>query len=222
MAMKFILLFAIVLFQNLVFSQNVLFLKNGDKMNGKLTGFVNDSVIYTIQGNALRFKTSEIISIYFEESLASYGDKPDVGSEVYIVDVESVPDFSKATVDSFYYASFYRNIYLDYKSRGRVPENIMTEVNKYNAIDKDAFNALDKQATTNLLKIEFSRDAIKTTVDGSGNYSAKLKPGSYYVYIQSNNREEFTMTERMGKIYCARVTVKAGADSNVSCNFDLN
>jgi hypothetical protein len=222
-------------------------------MNGKLTGFVNDSVIYTIRGNALRFKTSEIISIYFEESLASsfldksinsssgvaeslgsisgvvtyffndnYGDKPDVGSEVYIVDVESVPDFSKATVDSFYYASFYRNIYLDYKSRGRVPENIMTEVHKYNAIDKDAFNALDKQATTNLLKIEFSRDAIKTIVDGSGNYSAKLKPGSYFVYIQSNNREEFTMTERMGKIYCARVTVKAGADSNVSCNFDLN
>lgn len=250
---KTILLFALsLILSNLSFGQNILFLKNGDKMNGKLEGFKNDTIIFKIQGNKLKFKTSDIVSIYFDEKLApldlskttktneikpaiqgsifgvvtyffnkNYGDKPDVGAEVYIADSIKITDFNLATVDSFHYASFYKNIYLDYKSMGKVPDNIMEQVKKYNLEDKLAFDSLDKSAATNIFKIKYAKDVMKTVVDGSGNYSVKLKPGTYYVYIKSNNREGISMTEISGKVKCQKVIVKDGEDTNMSCNFGI-
>lgn len=68
---KTILLLALTLtLSNLGFSQNILFLKNGDRMNGKLEGYKNDTIIFKLQGNKLKFKTSDIISVYFDEKLA--------------------------------------------------------------------------------------------------------------------------------------------------------
>lgn len=248
---KTILLFALsLLLSNLSFSQNILFLKNGDKMNGKVEGFKNDTIIFKIQGNKLKFKTSDIVSIYFDEKLApidlskttntneiipaiqgsifgvvtyyfnkNFGDKPDVGAEVYIADSTEIPDFSLATVDSFYFASFYNNIYLEYKSMGKVPDNIMELVKKFNLEDKLAFDSLDKRAATNIFKIKYAKDVKKTVVDGIGNYSVKLKPGTYYVYIKSNNRNGVSITEISGKFVCKKVIVKEGEDTNMSCNF---
>lgn len=250
---KTVLLLALsLILSNLSFSQNVLFLKKGDKMNGKLEGFKNDTVIFKIQGNKLKFKTSDILSIYFDEKLAptdlikttktneiiparqgsifgvvtyyfnkNYGDKPDVGAEVYIIDSVKVPDFNLSVVDSFYYATFYKNLYLEYKSMGKVPDNIMKEVEKYHLDDKQAIDSLDKSASTNIFKILYSDDVMKTVVDGIGNYSVKLKPGTYYVHIKSNNRKGMSMTEVMGKVKCEKVVVKDGGDINVSYNFGL-
>jgi hypothetical protein len=219
-------------------------------MNGKLEGFKNDTVIFKIQGNKLKFKTSDILSIYFDEKLAptdlikktneiipatqgsifgvvtyffnkNFGDKPDVGAEVYIIDSIKVPDFNLELVDSFYYTNTYKNLYLEYKSMGKVPDDIMKKVEKYHLDDKIAIDSLDKSATTNIFKIIYSKDVIKTVVDGIGNYSVKLKPGTYYVHIKSNNRKGMSMTEAMGKVKCQKVIVKEGGDINVSYNFGL-
>lgn len=130
-------------------------------MNGKLEEFKNDTIIFKIQGNKLKFKTSDVTLIYFDEKIApldlnntaknnqiisvvkgsifgvvtyyfnkNYGDKPDVGAEVYIAVSTKIPDFNLAVVDSFYYASIYKNIYLVYKSMGKVPDDIMEHVKK--------------------------------------------------------------------------------------------
>ena len=250
---KPILLLALTLIlSNLSSGQNILILRNGDKMNGKLDGFKNDTIIFKIQGNKLKFKTSNIVSIYFDEKLASaelhmtsntneikpviqgsifgvvtyffnknYGDKPDVGAEVYIADSTKITDFNLAIIDSFHYASFYRNIYLEYKSMGKVPDEIMERIKKYNPEDKLAFDSLDKSAAANIFKLKFAKDVVKTVVDGSGNYSVKLKPGTYYVYIRSNNREGVSITESTGKVVCEKVIVKGGEDTNMSCNFGI-
>ena len=220
---KTILLFALTLIlSNLGFSQNILFLKNGDKMNGKLDGYKNDTIIFELQGNKLKFKTSDIISIYFDEKLAphdignnpnemkptqegkifgvvtyffndNYGDKPDVGAMVCIVDSAKFPEFNLATVDTFQHANFYKNIYLDYKSmgNGKVPNDVTELVKKYNIEDKTAFDSLDHRASKNIFRLIYTKDVMKTVVNGSGSYSIKVKPGTYYVCIKSNNRKYF-------------------------------
>jgi hypothetical protein len=246
---KIILLFALILtLSNLGFSQNILFLKNGDKMNGKLEGFINDTVIFKIQGNNLKFYTSDIVSIFFDENQATatneikpvseakifgvvtyffndnYGYKPDVGAEVYVADSAKNSSFDFATVDTFYLGSKYRSIYLDYKSMGKnqVPERVIARVKEYNVIDEASFNSLDERANKNLRKIVYSTDVTRTVVDGNGNYSVKIQPGTYYVYIKSINRKGINLTEIRGKIYCKKVTVKEGEETNVSHKFEVN
>jgi hypothetical protein len=251
---KIILLVALsLILSNLTFSQNVLFLKNGDKINGKFEGIKNDTIIFKIQGNILKLKTLDIISIYFDAKHApielskttktsevipalqgsvsgvvtyffnkNYGDKPDVGAQIFIVDIMKTPDFDLEKVNSFYYASFYKSIYLEYKSMGvAVPNDIMEKVKKYNIDDKLAFDSFDNSVKNNLSKIELAEDVIKTVVDGSGNYSVKIKPGTYYIYIKSNNRTGISMTEIFGKVNCQKVIVKDGMDTNISHNFKL-
>jgi len=249
---KLILITAMLIVSTFSFSQNVLFLKSGDKMNGKLDGYKNDTIIFKFQGNKLKFKTSDILSIYFDEKLVpqeqsktatpaetkplegritgvvtfyfnkNYGDKPDVGAEVFIADSVGIPDFNFATVDSFHYGNFYRGIAAEYKQmKGSVPSDVAEQVKKWNVEDKALFDSLDRRAATNLFKIKYAKDGFKTVVDGSGNYSVKVKPGVYYVFIKSNNRDGLTVTEITGKVHCAKVVVKDGEDANASTNFGL-
>jgi hypothetical protein len=103
----------------------------------------------------------------------------------------------------------------------KVPDNVIENVKKYNIDDKLAFDSFDNSVKTNLFKIELAEDVIKTVVDGSGNYSVKLKPGTYYIYIKSNNRNGISMTEISGKVNCQKVIVKDGVDTNISHNFEL-
>ena len=205
-------------FPTICLSQNILFLKNGDKLNGKLEGYKNDSIIFKFQGNRLKLKTNEIISIFFDDKAVpqnqnkvtntaeskpitgnitgvvtyyfneNYGDKPDIGAEVYAADSTQIPDFSYATVDSFYHGNFYRNIWLQYKElKILVPEDILKQVKKWNVEDKVIFDSLDRKATINFLKIKNGKDNYKTVVDGSGKYIITVKPGTYYIIIKSNN-----------------------------------
>lgn len=250
-----LLLLLTVIVPKLSFGQNILFLKSGEKMNGKLEGYKNDSIIFKIQGNKLKFKTSEIITIYFDEKLVpqdlskgttinpvksniqgsilgvvtyyfnkNYGNKPDIGADIYVIDTANIQKFSYATVDSFYYAKFYKNLYLEnksFKTNEKIPNGIMEKVKEYNIEDELAFNSLDKRASANIIHLKYAKDIIKTVVDGSGNYSIKVKPGIYYVCIQSKHREGTGMTEIYGKIKCKIVNVKEGVDTNLSYNFEL-
>jgi len=63
-----ILIFALALaFSNSCFIQHALYLKNGDKMSGKLEGFKNDTLLFNFQGNQLEFSAADIESVYFNE-----------------------------------------------------------------------------------------------------------------------------------------------------------
>ena len=53
------------------FSQNALYLKNGDKMSGKLEGYKNDTILFNFQGNKLKFNTADVVSVYFDDKVAS-------------------------------------------------------------------------------------------------------------------------------------------------------
>lgn len=248
--MKIIVFLAVALIiSNISISQNILFLKTGDRLSGKLEGYNNDTIIFNLKGNKLKYSTSEVLSIYFDEKNApldlkqttstngetkifgvvtyyfnkNYGYKPDVGVEVYIVDSAKVPTFSMANIDTFYYASSYRDMCKVYQSAKKtVPTDILEELKKWNVETEEDFNSLDKRTYTNILsKIINSKVAITTFVDGGGNYSVKVEPGTYYVYMSSKNRTGLSITEIGGKIYCKKIIVKEGEDVNVSKQFEL-
>ncbi len=252
--MKIILVIVLIwAFSYLSFGQNVLFLKNGDKINGKLEGYKNDSIIFKFQKTKLKFRTNDIVAIYFDEKTApqninnlknsketkqldckilgvvtyyfnkNFGYKSDVGAVVYVVDSSITHNIEFATIDTFHLGNIDRNISSVYKSmHEKVPDNIKTEISNYDFDDDDIFNALDLRASKNIDKIINSKDVIKTVVDGNGNYSIKIKPGIYYVYIISNFRRGATMTEILGKIYCERIVINEGEDINVSTKFEVD
>lgn len=250
--MKHLLLISLTALTCHSHGQNVLFLKSGEKLNGKVEKFAKDTLTFTFKGNKMQFKSSEIISVYFDEKKIpseevpkktevvevkqegkitgvvtfyfnrNYGDKPDVGAEILIINSTNVPDFHLETVDSFRYASSYKSLYNSYASRGAVPSDITANVKAYGVDTEQGYDAFDKRVGNELNKIRFTNIiyCTKVVVDGNGTYSASLPPGNYYVYITSNNRKGNSMTEIMGKIYCKEVTVKSGGTSNVNANFD--
>jgi hypothetical protein len=231
------------------FSQNVLILKNGAKMNGKIEEYSNDTMSFTFMGNKLRFKSSDINSVYFDDKSftvdlknttkekntikqeriygvvtyffnENFGNKPDVGAEIYVIDSENIPNFNYATVDSFYNVSIYRSFKRMWTGipSNRYLSDIYNKAKLYD-LDKKNINSLDKRASTNISLIIDSKDAIKTMADGVGNYSIKVNPGSYYVCIRSKNRSDSFITESSGSIKCEKIVVGENEDGNLNCEF---
>ncbi|MEO5990932.1 MAG: hypothetical protein ABIP68_04795 [Ferruginibacter sp.] len=233
--------------------QNTLILKSGETMKGKIERFSNDTLTFNFKGNRMKLKSSEILAVYFiekditnEKSTTSatlsapklegkisgvityffndnIGDKPDVGSEILIINSAKVPNFNFSTVDSFRYAKTYKTLYFSYAKRGKVPDDIREKVQKYGVETEEGFDALDNRARDELVKIRFENITYctKVVVDGNGTFSANLESGKYYVYITSNNRKGKNMTEVMGKVYCQEVVVRSGETTNVNTKFDL-
>ena len=250
--MKKVLLLALILnLPNLGFSQNVLFLKNGDKINGSLTGFKNDSITFNAQGNKLKFKTSNITSIYFDDKAitndlnktttnetkstqegrifgvvtyyfnANYGYKPDVGAGIYVIDSVKSPYFKPETIDSLQLGSAYRGLYLSYPKR-RVPADVLKHAEEYNVVNEASYKSLDSRASSITTMMEVGdKNLIKTIADGSGNYSLKVKPGTYYVCIKSSNRTAATVTEITGKVYYKKIIIKEGSETNLNYKFEV-
>jgi hypothetical protein len=251
--MKKLLLLALILtLSDIGFCQNVLFLKNGDKINGSLSGFKNDSIIFNAQGNKLKFKTSSITSIYFDDKAIfndlnktitnetkptqegkifgvvtyffndNYGYKPDVGAGIYVIDSIKSPYFKPKTIDSIQIGSNYRYLYLSYPKRS-IPIDVLKNAENYNVINEASYEALDKRALEIILTMEvFDKNLFKTIADGSGNYSIKVKPGTYYVCIKSSNRTGLSTTESNGKVYYKKVIIEEGSEINLNCKFGLH
>ncbi|HTI09158.1 MAG TPA: hypothetical protein VL832_11405 [Puia sp.] len=149
------------------------------------------------------------------------GDKPDIGSKVWIVEKSSVPDFNKDLFDTAYHGSVNRSFAAFYKSsRMPIPDNIVKSLKNYRADNETTFKDIDKRNAMQLLQISSSQKAKKATVDGAGNYSFSVDPGIYYVLIQSNGRTGSTMTDIMGKQFVQVVSIKVGETSDVSHKFD--
>jgi hypothetical protein len=243
-----LIILLITALSNIGLSQNTLFLKNGDTMSGKLEGFRDDTLLFNFQGNILKFKSNDILSVYFNgkdtskdpgkaivatetnfsktvkiSGLVTYLNKfefePDAGSDVYFAENTSIKDFNLATLDSF-------NIYIvykGYKKAWKVPtnkliENIYNEGEKYN-FDKEGFNLMDKRAAQNIYKIVNARNVIKASVDGNGNYSLNVSPGTYYVLFKSRNSTRLNKLETAEPFKCYEINIREGEDITMDYAF---
>jgi len=245
-----ILIIALTLaLSNSCFSQHALYLKNGDKMSGKLEGFKNDTLLFNFQGNKLKFKTADIVSVFFNEKDASnepvkaiipteinpakmgeisgvvtfisrFEFKPDVGSVVYFADSANLKDFNYATLDTFYNYIVYKNYLRSWTPRpsNKLIANIYDEGEKYN-FDKASFKLLDKRASMNISQILDAKNSSKANVDGNGNYSVKVRPGTYYVLFISRGSARLDKFETSDQFKCNKVTISEGENVTMSYAF---
>jgi len=190
---------------------------------------------------------SGVVTYFFNDY---QGNKPDLGAKVYIIDSLTNPAFDFSVVDTFIKARTYRSIYMTYleifsgwdalqkqcegkkeyqskyeKAKAEVEkskkdvDHYYAEIVKYGVETDEKFTALDKRVFSLLMKIN-EDNSILRTVDGGGNYSVNVKPGTYYIYIVSKNRTNLSMCEISGKIYCKRVIIKENQTKDISYNFD--
>lgn len=245
-----ILIIALALtLSNSCFSQHALYLKNGDKMSGILEGFKNDTILFNFQGNKLKFKTADIVSVFFNEKDASvepakaiipdeinpakmgkisgvvtylvrFEFEPDVSSDIYFADSTNLNDFNYATLDSFYNAMVYKTFRKTWTARpaNQLIANIYDEGEKYN-LDKESFNLLDKRTAINISKILDAKSVTKVVVDGSGNYSVKVRPGTYYVLFVSRGSSRLDKFETSEQFKCNKLNISAGEIVTMSYAF---
>jgi len=243
-----LIILMITVLSNIGLSQNTLNLRNGDTMSGKLEGFRNDSLLFSFHGNILKFKSDDVVSIFFNSKdssrdpgkaintkvtdpskmvnisglityLTKFEFEPDAGSDVYFADSASLKDFNLATLDSF---NIY-TVYKGYKKAWKVPsskliENIYNEGEKYN-FDKASFSLLDKRAAVNISKIVNAKNVTKVSVDGNGNYSLKVNPGTYYILFKSRNSARLNKMETAEPFKCYEINIREGEDVTMDYAF---
>jgi len=218
-------------------------------MSGKLEGYKNDTILFNVRGNKLKFKTADLVSVYFNEKDASdepekgtiateidplamgqfsgtvnylthFEFKPDFGADVYFADSTNLRDFNHATLDSFYNYVIYKTYLRNWTPR---PANKLL-ANIYDEgekynYNKASFKLLDKRTTMNISKIVNAKNTTKAIVDKSGNYSVKVRPGIYYVLFKSRNSSRLDKFETAEWFKCYKVNIGKGESISLSYSF---
>lgn len=67
----YFLILVSIFIPNTTFSQNILQLKNGDIITGKLEEYKNDTITFSLSGSLLKFNKSSVASITFDNVISS-------------------------------------------------------------------------------------------------------------------------------------------------------
>lgn len=191
---------------------------------------------------------SGVITYFFNDN---YGNRPDIGAKVFIIDSATNNSFKYMTVDSFIYAKTYKGIYNSYlsiysnyndvlkKYEGKKLYKTIIDQYKLKADDakKDVdkyYQVLEKYGVETKDKFDAldkralssvlgidENNSLQKSVDGAGNYSVNVKPGVYYVLVVSKNRNGSNATELMGQVYHKKITIKENSSKDISHNFGI-
>ena len=173
-------------------------------------------------------KISGVVTYFFNKN---FGDKVDVGSTVYFLDSISAIEFvnkdsslrgiNVKLIQDYLMGAICRNVKASYISmKMDVSQSITEGIVKYGVETDEKFNELGVLALTNY--IYFTMVAEKVTVDGNGAYSKSLKPGTYFVLIQSKHRQHLNKIEAMGAVELKTFQIISGQEFEFSNNFTVN
>jgi hypothetical protein len=98
-------------------------------------------------------------------------------------------------------------------------DSYWTNVQGTGAVTKELFESLDRHTNSTVSKAKFYPGNITATVDESGNYTAKMNAGEYFVLIISKDRAGINSAEVNGKIFIARVTLADNATQTIGTTF---
>ena len=231
-------------------SQNLIKFKNGEQIKANILS-LNDSIVNVdYRGGVLLIKRNEISSIDFEnkvfnekktdkfgilKGVVTYffndnlGDKPDVGAEIRIIDVKKINgpnnNIDTALMKDFTFVKHCRqSIYEDFRKSKPLDSFCLKYVKKYKALTKEEWRNYCGIVYSNLLSMEtvFNLEVISLTVDGSGNFYKKLKPGRYAILSISKGRSEHNVAENLGKIQFNIIEIKEDEEEVLSFRFDLD
>jgi len=168
----------------------------------------------------LKGKITGVVTYYFNDNL---GYIPDVGTKVYIVlssDIKNKEIFNDpGALMKFCSILDFRNTWLDYKRTGDTPpSDLIQKIHEYKIDDTAYFNAVDRNYFGQFLEIENAAKIIRV-VDASGNFSAEVDTGEYFVLIISSHRTALSMCEIHGKPYFRWVILKPDEEENISPKF---
>jgi hypothetical protein len=202
----------------------------------KRTLFILAALLLPVLSFTQTATVSGVVTYFFNKY---QGDKPDLGAKVYLVDSTKAPFFNQASIDSFMNARRYRIMQLEYlnmeaewlsmgKKRfkdhaaemRKSADEFKHKLDSLGLGTDGEFNQLATRVAMMGAMLNES-NSIRRTVDGSGNYSVTARPGKYYLYIESKNRQGSSVAEVMGKIYSKGIVLKEGDAVDVSYNFDL-
>lgn len=191
---------------------------------------------------------SGVVTYYFNQS---QGNKADIGASVILIDSLKVKNFDYKLYENYNYGKFYQNMYFQSQERydkylmafkktegkkkyaednetfkkgmedaQKDMDRDMKQVILYQSETPEKFAKLSTDLYMQLLKL--NDDLPKKTVDGNGNYSINVKPGTYYVYIKSKNRtNNLSVLENDGKIYIKKIKLSENENKDVSKNFEV-
>jgi hypothetical protein len=103
-------------------------------------------------------------------------------------------------------------------------EKYTNYLSKLNAETDEKFKALDEENSKmyySAINTDKNKNVIKSTINATGSFSVNVKPGVYYVFIVSKNRQGHSMSEVGGKIYCKKLKINSGETIDVSHNFNV-
>lgn len=149
-------------------------------------------------------------------------NKADIGSKVYVLDSLYAGNFNIQLADTFKTCLMYRSLAVTYTEKALMPSEISDEINKYRAMDDEAIRDYDSRNLSQLLVLANNEMVNKSTVDDAGNYSLAVPKGTYYVYIQSNNRSTPELfSGETARVYCKKIRIDSGQTVDVSYKFSF-
>ncbi len=181
-----------------------------------------------------------VITYYFNDNI---GDKPDVGSQVYVMRIkrnwgkETKSFLSNPEVEDFVnglwtYTSANTTRSITKSSSGRrslLPgesafiSKMTEELREMGADTEEGFKRIDEKAfkILNDIKIFEKIQPYHAVVDGDGQFELQLPPGSYFVVVLSNHRKGHdTQTERFhNSLYVAFQDIREREVTTITNSF---
>ena len=149
-------------------------------------------------------------------------NKADIGSKVYVLDSLYAGNFNIQLADTFKTCLMYRSLATTFADPALMPTEISDEINKYRAMDDAALRDYYSRNLSQLLILAKNEMVNTSIVDGAGHYSMAVPKGTYYVYIQSNNRSGPQLFyEETARVYCRKIRVDNGQTVDVSYKFSF-
>ena len=149
-------------------------------------------------------------------------NKAAIGSKVYVLDSLYAGNFNIQLADTFKTCLMYRSLATTFTDITLMPAEISDEINKYRAMDDAALKDYYSRNLSQLLVLTNNEMVNTSTVDRSGNYSIAVPKGTYYVYIQSNNRSgQDVSSGETARVYCRKVRIDNGQTVDVSYKFSF-
>ncbi len=149
-------------------------------------------------------------------------NKADIGSKVYVLDSLYAGNFNIQLADTFKTCLMYRSVATTYADVALMPAEISEEINKYRAMDDATLRDYYSRNLSQLLVFANNEMVNTSTVDRAGHYSVVVPKGTYYVYIQSHNRNTPELfSGETARVYCRKVRVDNGQTVDVSYKFSF-
>lgn len=158
-----------------------------------------------------------VITYYFNEY---QGDKADIGSKVTVIDSSKfdIHFLIALNVDRICYNMRLTTHGPKAKFKKFTPDELK-QIEQYKLtnyiIDDDAYHAHDSTLWHQLRHLIEDNESTSVAVDGAGNYSIPVKPGKYWVFIQSNANKNYPMVNFGGEFVAENITV---SDKDISLN----